>query len=95
MFKFHNYWRYNDKFYGRCALILSDKYKDVNVRTALFVLYNGYNTRFKKHANLRMMYVFMIKGIKLIDREKEFLGENLLMTCSLYYNIGLKYCHAK
>lgn len=94
MIKFHDYWRYNDQFYEKCALILSERVHEVNVRTALFILYNGYNTHFKRHANLRKMYVFMIRGVKLIEREKELLGDNLLMTCSLYYNIGLKYCHA-
>ena len=50
MKRFHDFWRYNDQLYERCARILVEKWADLTNRQAMIVLMNGNVTNLKRHA---------------------------------------------
>lgn len=70
MKRFHDFWRYNDQLYERCARILVDKWADLNTRQAMLVLMNGNVTHLKRHAQIRIMHKFMMNAISLLSKEQ-------------------------
>lgn len=70
MKKFHDFWRYNDQFYEKCAHALVKKVHEVDFGSLMATLLNGNVTHLKRHAQLRIMYNFMIKGVKILKIEQ-------------------------
>lgn len=95
MKRFHDFWRYNDRFYEKCATNLAERGDELGIRSTMLVLMNGMVTHLKRHAQIRIMYKFMIKGVARIDKEREHIGGDLDEVCILYFTVGQKYCHGK
>lgn len=93
--KFEEFWRYNDYFYEKCATRLEKRAQDLDLHSTMVVLLNGNVTHLKRHAQIRIMYEFVVKGVSAIGREQVFLGEDLEITCWQYWQMGRRYCHGK
>lgn len=90
---FQEFWLYNDKFYEKCAKSLEKRAEDLDLNQTMTVLINGNVTHLKRHAQIRIMYEFMMKGVKTIKKERHYLGGRYDLICWHYYKIGRRYCH--
>lgn len=93
--EFQKFYNFNDSFYEQCATRLVKVGHDVTYNNTVAILQNGMTTNLKRHAQIRIMYNFMLQGVTNLTLTKDTLGDQFEPNCVCYFEIGKRYCHGK
>ena len=92
--KFKDFQSYNDSFYAQCAVRLEQRANDLSLHDTMVLLLNGNITHLKRDAQIRIMFEFVLKGVKAVERERKkgFLDDFEARSWQ-YWQIARRYCH--